>query len=385
MQESKNILFVFGTRPEIIKIAPIIEVLKMEYAGIKPIICFTGQHKELAEQALFAFNINPDLSLSIMDKVNNLSELTSAILAELQKVLHAMQPDLVLVHGDTTSAMAASLAAFYNNIPIAHVEAGLRTNDILSPFPEEFNRQLISKVAKFHFAPTIKNAEVLQLEGVKKEHIYVTGNTVVDALKTVCKKISQNQTLEAKIKKSLNEKLSFPIEKTKFLLITSHRRENFGKPIRNICNALKEIAENFENVELIFPVHLNPNIRGEVEKRLGNMKNIHLIEPVDYFEFTYLMQNCYLIISDSGGIQEEAPSLNKPLLVTRDVTERQEIKDLGGVKLVGSNKKVIVETVIELLENPEVYRKMQNKKNPFASENSSKIITDIIADYINQN
>lgn len=378
----KKILFVLGTRPEVIKLAPVIKEVKTYSHKVETLICLTGQHKELAEQALTAFEIFPDFDLQLMKKGHTLSKLNALLLDNFDKILSKVEPDMVVVHGDTTTAMSAALATFYKKIPIAHIEAGLRTNNIFSPFPEEFNRQTISKITSLHFAPTAQNAKNLIEEGCDEKTIFVTGNTVIDALQLVENLIQKNSLLKKKLSDKLKQKMNCSVENTQFILITCHRRENFGEPLKNICEAIKELATKFENMHYIFPVHLNPNIKTEVHKTIGNIKNIHLIEPVDYFEFIYLMLNSYFVISDSGGIQEEAPSLRKPLLVTREITERQEVKESGMAKLVGYNKKLIVDSAVELIMDNSVYEAMQNENNPFATQDASTKIVEILVDRI---
>jgi len=374
----KKILFVLGTRPEVIKLAPVIKEVKTYSHKVETLICLTGQHKELAEQALTAFEIFPDFDLQLMKKGHTLSKLNALLLDNFDKILSKVEPDMVVVHGDTTTAMSAALATFYKKIPIAHIEAGLRTNNIFSPFPEEFNRQTISKITSLHFAPTAQNAKNLIEEGCDEKTIFVTGNTVIDALQLVENLIQKNSLLKKKLSDKLKQKMNCSVENMQFILITCHRRENFGEPLKNICEAIKELATKFENMHYIFPVHLNPNIKTEVHKTIGNIKNIHLIEPVDYFEFIYLMLNSYFVISDSGGIQEEAPSLGKPVLVMRETTERPESIKAGTSILVGTNKEMIIDQVDILLNNRAKYNKISRAHNPFGDGNAVQKIINFL-------
>jgi len=357
----RKILTVFGTRPEAIKMAPVVHKLRDKFY-VK--VCVTAQHREMLDQALNLFDISPDIDFDIMKPGQDLFDITTLVLSNVKSVLLSEQPDIVLVHGDTTTAMASTMAAFYLNIPIGHVEAGLRTFNLSSPFPEEFNRRLITKVAKFHFAPTQNARQNLLDEKVLNSQIYVTGNTVIDALLIVVEKARQsnfsNQIIE-NIPFLGGDIKSLP----QIILVTGHRRENFGKGFENICESLKEIAIQNPNIQIIYPVHLNPNVRKPVNRILSGIKNIFLVEPMEYLFFVKLMDLCYLILTDSGGIQEEAPTLGKPVLVMRDNTERPEAIDAGTVKLVGTDKEKIVKMVNNLLINRNEYKKMSSASNPY--------------------
>lgn len=368
-----KILSVFGTRPEAIKMAPL--VLKLNsIREIESKVCITGQHRHMLDQVLEVFSIKADYDLNIMQPNQNLTDITSAILKGLGDVIDDFKPDIVLVHGDTATTFAASLASYYKKIPIAHVEAGLRTGDIYSPWPEEANRKLTTVLAKYHFAPTEKSQNNLLFEGVDKDDIYITGNTVVDALFIASEKLEQNKDLDNNMKRKFHY---LDLDK-KIILVTGHRRENFGKGFEEICAALAEIATLYPECQIIYPVHLNPNVREPVNRMLSNINNIFLIDPQEYLPFIYLMKKSYLILTDSGGIQEEAPSLGKPVLVMRNTTERPEAVESGNVKLVGTSKNAIVENIIILLEDVMIYKKMSEAINPYGDGNSSQKITDIL-------
>ncbi len=360
----KKILLIFGTRPEAIKMAPLVKALQNS-PNFDAQVCVTAQHRQMLDQVLNLFDIQPKYDLNIMQSNQSLYDITASVLLKLKTVLDEYQPDLVLVHGDTTTTFTASLAAFYQRIPVGHVEAGLRTYNLDSPYPEELNRQLTSKITRYHFAPTVSSRQNLLQEYIPAEQIIVTGNTVIDALLWVLERIKsvpqRRQELEALLAKQLN----FNLEKTKFILVTGHRRENFGLGFENICQALKQIAEQEPEVHIIYPVHLNPNVREPVQRILKGLVNIHLIEPLDYEPFVYLMSLAYLILTDSGGIQEEAPSLGKPVLVMRDTTERPEAVEAGTVKLVGTMRDTIVTEVLNLLENSNAYDCMAKAHNPY--------------------
>jgi len=370
----KKILIVFGTRPEAIKMAPVVQEL---HNNFNVVVCITAQHREMLDQVLDSFRIIPDYDLNIMRPSQDLFDVTSGILLGLKQVLVDEIPDIVLVHGDTTTTMATSMAAFYLQIPVGHVEAGLRTHDICSPFPEEFNRKLTTQVARLHFAPTEKARQNLLNELVPDDQIYVTGNTVIDSLFSVIDK--------ARIMKystDLQEQLPFLQYKQdgfpRIILVTGHRRENFGQRFEEICRALHDIAKQNLDVQIIYPVHLNPNVREPVNRILSNVNNVHLIEPMEYLSFIKLMDESYLILTDSGGIQEEAPSLGKPVLVMRDTTERPEAVEAGTVKLVGSDKSNIIEATNQLLNDDSVYREMARAHNPYGDGRASKRICKII-------
>ena len=367
-------LIVFGTRPEAIKMAPVDRELRKKI-NIK--VCVTAQHREMLDQVLNLFEIDPDYDLDIMQPGQDLFDVTSNVLVGMKSVLLKEQPDIVLVHGDTTTSMAASLAAFYLQVPVGHIEAGLRTYNIQSPFPEEFNRQVTTKVTQFHFAPTEQARQNLLNEHVQNSQIYITGNTVIDALLSILKKAREssysNDTLKS-VHLLDQEKSDLP----RIILVTGHRRENFGKGFEEICQALREIAIQNTDIQIIYPVHLNPNVREPVGRILSNIDNVHLIEPMGYLEFIKLMDSSYIILTDSGGIQEEAPSLGKPVLVMRDTTERPEAVEAGTVKLVSANKKQIVKAVNQLLTDETVYKKMARAHNPYGDGNASKTICNIL-------
>lgn len=355
-----KILSVFGTRPETIKMAPVIKQLS-EVKGLKSLVCVTGQHREMLDPFLHLFQIKADYDLNIMKPGQSLTEITTAILTRLKDILIAVKPDLLLVQGDTTTAFAAALAAFYEKIPVGHVEAGLRTGNPMMPWPEEMNRKLISSLATFHFAPTKKSKENLLNEGVPPTQIFVTGNTVIDALFfTLKKELKPNR-------------FKFLDPKKRLILVTGHRRENFGAGFASICKALHRISER-EDIEIIYPVHLNPNVQGPVRSILGKRANIHLIEPLDYVDFVFLMDLSYLILTDSGGVQEEAPSLGKPVLVMREMTERPEAVEAGTVRLVGTDEEKIVKETFALLDTPALYQTMAQAHNPYGDGHAAERI-----------
>ncbi len=367
----KKVLSIFGTRPEAIKMAPIVKTLDSD-ERFESLVCVTGQHREMLDQVLSAFDIQPDLDLDIMTSGQTLNDITSSIICALKPILDDIKPHVVLVHGDTATSFAASLASFYNKVPIAHVEAGLRTGNIYSPWPEEGNRRLNSVLASYHFAPTDVSKQNLLNENISEEKVYVVGNTVIDALHLGLKRISKNQALE----KSLNDKFSFIKKSSKVLLVTGHRRENFGDGFKRICEAILKIAREFPDCQIIYPVHLNPNVRSVVNQMLGKVVNVHLIEPLDYLPFIHLMNKSSVILTDSGGIQEEAPSLGKPVLVMRETTERPEAVQSGIVRLVGTDVEAIVSSVSEcFLSNKDMAR----VKNPYGNGDSSILICDILS------
>lgn len=355
----KNILLVIGTRPEAIKMAPLIIKLKNQHQFFNTKVCLTAQHRQMLDQVLDFFEIKADYDLDLMKPNQNLHTLTSDIITAIKPVYDEFKPDWVLVHGDTTTSTAAALAAFYSGAKVAHVEAGLRTFNKLAPFPEEMNRSITGRIADLHFAPTKASKQNLLNEAVAKETISITGNTVIDALKLGITKVNEqsNEIVNLKSIINLNKKI---------ILVTGHRRENFGDGFENICKALKVIAENnFDDVEIIYPVHLNPNVQNPVNKFLSNQPNIKLIQPLNYESFIWLMNKSYLIITDSGGVQEEAPSLGKPVLVMRDVTERPEAVDAGTVILVGTDTQKIITETEQLLHDANAYTLMSNKHNPY--------------------
>lgn len=368
-----KILSVFGTRPEAIKMAPLL--LKLySTAEIESKVCVTGQHRQMLDQVLDVFSIKADYDLNIMKQNQDLSDITSSILKELGNVIDDYKPDMILVHGDTATTFAASLAAYYRKIPVGHVEAGLRTGDIYSPWPEEANRKLTTVLAKLHFAPTEKSKNNLILEGVEKDTIYVTGNTVVDALLIASNELEENEYLNT----SMKNKFDYLDLDKRIILVTGHRRENFGKSFEEICKALVEIASLYPECQIVYPVHLNPNVSEPVNRILNNISNIFLIEPQEYLPFIYLMKNSYLILTDSGGIQEEAPSLGKPVLVMRDTTERPEAVKTGNVKLVGTDKQIIIKNIMTLFNDTVTYKEMSESINPYGDGSSSQKIVDIL-------
>jgi len=369
-----KILVVFGTRPEAIKMAPVIRALDDNF-DVK--ICVTAQHRQMLDQVLELFEITPDYDLDIMQPGQDLFDITSNVLSGVKKVLQIEEPDVVLVHGDTTTSMATAMAAFYLKIAVGHVEAGLRTYDINSPFPEECNRQITSRIATLHFAPTKISRQNLLDEKVPDSQIYVTGNTVIDALLSMVEKariVDFSDTLLKRMPFLKQEKSGMP----RIILVTGHRRENFGLGFEVICYALSVVANENPDVQIIYPVHLNPNVREPVNRILSNLNNVYLIEPMEYLTFTKLMDLSYLILTDSGGIQEEAPSLGKPVLVMRDTTERPEAVESGTVKLVGTNKNEIVKIVNRLLTDSNFYMQMSKAHNPYGDGKAGGIICDIL-------
>jgi UDP-N-acetylglucosamine 2-epimerase (non-hydrolysing) len=359
----KKVLLIFGTRPEAIKMAPLVKAFQKE-KDIKSKVCVTAQHREMLDQVLNMFDIKPDYDLDIMKPGQDLFDVTSNVLLGLKDVLNDFKPDIVLVHGDTTTTSSASLAAFYNKIKVGHVEAGLRTGDIYSPWPEEANRQITSVLATYHFAPTSTSADNLLKENKNPNDIIVTGNTVIDALFLALDKIEKNDDLKSKIVDSINSQYKLQDDK-KIILVTGHRRENFGEGFINICEALKTIAINNPDIDIVYPVHLNPNVQKPVKEILSNTSNVYLIEPLQYESFIYMMNKSYFIITDSGGVQEEAPSLGKPVLVMRDTTERPEAVEAGTVKLVGTNPQAIIEEAQKLLDDENEYNTMSKAHNPY--------------------
>ena len=362
--ELMNLLVVFGTRPEAIKLAPLILKLRQQF---KVKICVTGQHREMLDQVLRVFKINSDFDLNLMKPNQNLTSLTSGVLEGVHSVLEKEHVDWIIVQGDTTTSMAAAVAAFYKKINIAHVEAGLRTSEKFSPFPEEINRQLTSRLADIHFAPTEKNRDSLIQENIPPEKIFVTGNTVIDALQWVLKNIPEPVW-----------DLPFHPSDKRMILVTGHRRENFGEGFQNICKAIKTLAVKNPNVEFVYPVHLNPNVQKPVKTLLANQHNIHLIEPLDYQKFVHFMNRSYFILTDSGGVQEEAPSIGKPVLVMRDTTERPEAVEAGTVMLVGTDQNQIVKNSQKLIDDKTHYQGMSFSHNPYGDGKASERIMKII-------
>ena len=356
----KKILVVFGTRPEAIKMAPLVKALKVE-AEFQTMVCVTAQHREMLDQVLSLFQIAPDYDLDIMKPGQDLYSITSEILSGMRDILSESRPDLILVHGDTSTTFAVSLAAFYEQIAVGHIEAGLRTGNLYSPWPEEANRKLTSVLAKWHFSPTETSKKNLLKEGVQDSAIEVTGNTIIDALLLVRDFIRSDGKLQIKYQKQFH----YLSHDRKLVLVTGHRRENFGEGFERICEALAILASKYPQMDFLYPVHLNPNVQEPVNRLLQNKANIHLIEPLDYEPFVYLMDRSYLILTDSGGIQEEAPSMGKPVLVMRDTTERPEAVLAGTVKLVGTNVDSIVSSVVELVESKSAYVAMSRAHNPY--------------------
>ncbi len=373
----KKILISFGTRPEAIKLAKLIHQLKKKKIFIVK-IWVSGQHKEMLQQVLKLYKIKPDFNLKVMKKNQSLNLLCSKILKKINKVLTSYKPDLVLVHGDTTTAYISSLAAFQNKIKIGHVEAGLRTHNLKYPYPEEFNRKSIGVMSDINFTPTKFASENLIDENIPKYKIIQTGNTIVDTLKLSLKVLLKNK----KILNEIRKKFSFLDNKKKLIIVTAHRRENYGIGVDNICLALKEILKKDKNIQIIFSVHLNPNISKKVNNKLRGVKNIYLVKPLDYFSFIYLMKLSYLILTDSGGIQEEAPSFNKPVLVLRNETERPEAKNFGGSLLVGTDVHKIVKNVTKLVKNKKLYYKMSKIKNPYGDGKATDRIINHLTNFL---
>lgn len=362
-----KVLCIFGTRPEAIKMCPLVlELNKRESIECK--VCLTGQHKEMLKQVMDAFNITAEFNLDIMRNKQTLTTITVDILSKIEEVLVLERPDIVLVHGDTTTSFVAALAAFYQKIPVGHVEAGLRTSNIYSPYPEELNRQLTGRIALYHFAPTESNRENLLRENIT-DHIYVTGNTVIDAFSTTVKK-------DYHFNSSVLNELDF-INK-KVILVTAHRRENLGKPLENICGALYQLAENVSEVEIVYPVHLNPTVRETVERMLSGVNNVHLVNPLDVMDMHNLIARCYMVMTDSGGLQEEAPACGKPVLVMRTETERPEAVEAGTVKVIGVDCSSIYEEAYTLLSDYKCYEKMAKAVNPYGDGHASERIADVL-------
>lgn len=368
----KKVMLVFGTRPEAIKMAPLVKEFQKNQDNFKTIVCVTGQHREMLDQVLNIFGIKPDYDLNIMKQGQDLYDVTARVLVGMRDVLKEVQPDVVLVHGDTTTSTAAALAAFYQQIPVGHVEAGLRTHNIYSPWPEEMNRQITGRIATYHFAPTPLSEQNLLAENVKGENIHVTGNTVIDALYMVVEKIKNDKALDAELEVVLN-KSGYDVNRLtggrKLVLITGHRRENFGDGFIHMCTAIKDLTKKYPNVDFVYPMHLNPNVRKPIHEVFGedlsHLSNMFFIEPLEYLSFVYLMEKSTIVLTDSGGIQEEAPGLGKPVLVMRDTTERPEALEAGTVKLVGTNYDKIIGEVSALLNNQDYYEKMSKAVNPY--------------------
>lgn len=368
----KKIMLIFGTRPEAIKMAPLVKEFQKHPETFKTIVCVTGQHRQMLDQVLGLFEITPDYDLDIMKQGQDLYDVTARVLVGLRDVLKEAQPDVVLVHGDTTTSTASALAAFYQQIPVGHVEAGLRTHNIYSPWPEEMNRQITGRIAAYNFSPTPLSRANLLREAVDEKSIIVTGNTVIDALYWVVNKIKEDKNLSDDLKKVLATS-GYDVERLadgkKLVLITGHRRENFGDGFINMCTAIKDLTQKYPDVDFVYPMHLNPNVRKPIHEVFGedlsNFDNMFFIEPLEYLSFVYLMEKSNIVLTDSGGIQEEAPGLGKPVLVMRDTTERPEALEAGTVKLVGTNYDKIVGEVSALLDNPEYYDTMSKAVNPY--------------------
>ena len=378
----KKILLVFGTRPEAIKMAPLVKKLQEMPEAFQTIVCVTGQHREMLDQVLRLFDITPDYDLNIMKPNQDLYDITSRILLGMRDVLKEVQPDIVLVHGDTTTSMAAALAAFYQQIPVGHVEAGLRTGNIYSPWPEEMNRLITGRITTHHFSPTPLARENLLREHVAEEQIIVTGNTVIDSLQMVVSKLSEDAALAGEVANRICE-MGYEVTRLngakRMVLITGHRRENFGEGFLNICHAIKHLAEQYPEVDFVYPMHLNPNVRKPVLEILGEgAENVFLIEPLDYLPFVYMMQHSTLILTDSGGVQEEAPGLGKPVLVMRDTTERPEALEAGTVLLVGTNREKIEQGVSMLLDDADCYRRMSEAVNPYGDGRACERIAEVL-------
>lgn len=381
----KKILLTFGTRPEAIKMAPLILELNKHRDKVKTIVCVTGQHREMLDQVLSIFKIKPDYDLNIMKKGQDLYDITSKVLLGLRDIFKQTQPDIVLVHGDTTTSMAAALAAYYQQIPVGHVEAGLRTYNIYSPWPEEINRQLIGRISNYNFSPTSTSSTNLINEGVNEETIHITGNTVIDSLYWVVNKIKSDEQLNIELKDEIKT-FGYDIDRLqgnrRMVLITGHRRENLGDGFIHIAQAIQELSTQFPDVDFVYPMHLNPNVRKSIHEVLGNdllhFSNMFFIEPLEYLSFIYMMEKADLVLTDSGGIQEEAPSLKKPVLVMRDTTERPEAVEAGTVILVGTDKEKIVSNVSKLLTNHNHYQQMAKAINPYGDGKACERIVNIL-------
>jgi len=380
MHNKTKVLLVFGTRPEAIKMAPLVKILK-EDKELEAKVCVTAQHREMLDQVLDLFDITPEYDLNLMKPGQDLYDITANVLLGMKDVLSDFKPDVVLVHGDTTTTSATALSSFYQKIKVGHVEAGLRTGDIYSPWPEEANRQITGVLANYHFAPTETSKANLVKENKDSNNIIVTGNTVIDALFLALQKIESDKTLDSKIISEIASQ--YPLqEDKKIILVTGHRRENFGQGFINICNSLKTLALNNSDIDIVYPVHLNPNVQKPVKEILADVDNIHLIDPLQYEQFIYMMNRSYFIITDSGGVQEEAPSLGKPVLVMRDTTERPEAVEAGTVKLVGTDPEVIITEAQKLLDDKEEYEKMSKAHNPYGDGTASKRIVEFLKERV---
>ena len=385
----KKVMLVFGTRPEAIKMAPLVKEFQKYPERFKTIVCVTGQHREMLDQVLHIFEITPDYDLNIMKQGQDLYDVTARVLTGMRDVLKEAQPDVVLVHGDTTTSTAAALAAFYQQIPVGHVEAGLRTHNIYSPWPEEMNRQITGRIATYHFAPTPLSRQNLLTEAVKEEQITVTGNTVIDALYMVVDKIKNDKSLDAELKillKNAGYDVNRLADGKKLVLITGHRRENFGEGFIHMCTAIKDLTQKYPDVDFVYPMHLNPNVRKPIHdvfgEDLSDLGNMFFIEPLEYLSFVYLMEKSTIVLTDSGGIQEEAPGLGKPVLVMRDTTERPEALAAGTVKLVGTNYENIVREVSALIDKRDYYNQMSNAVNPYGDGKACDKIVNRVMKYV---
>lgn len=381
----KTVMLVFGTRPEAIKMAPLVKTLESHADEFRTLVCVTGQHRQMLDQVLDIFHIRPDFDLNIMRAGQDLYDVTTKVLTGMREVLTTARPDIVLVHGDTTTSMSAALAAFYARIPVGHIEAGLRTHDVLSPWPEEMNRQLTARLATYHFAPTPLSRENLLAENIAADHIWVTGNTVIDALHWVTARIKANPELAAGLDAHLHE-AGYDVGRLtggrRLVLITGHRRENFGTGFLSMCRAIKALTERYPEVDFVYPMHLNPNVRQPIHDVFGpdltDLGNMHFIEPLEYLSFVYLMEKSHIVLTDSGGIQEEAPGLGKPVLVMRDTTERPEAVTAGTVRLVGTDFDRITSAVSTLLDDPAAYARMSQAVNPYGDGHACERIVDAL-------
>ena len=383
----KKVMLVFGTRPEAIKMAPLVKAFQKHPEEVETVVCVTGQHREMLDQVLRIFNVVPDYDLNIMKSGQDLYDITSRVVLGMRDVLKESQPDVVLVHGDTTTSMAAALAAFYLQIPVGHVEAGLRTHNIYSPWPEEMNRQITGRIATFNLSPTALSRQNLLEEGVSEDKIIVTGNTVIDALHMMVERIKSDATLSANLQSELKSR-GYDVGRLadgtrRMVLITGHRRENFGEGFKHICQAIKTLSERYPEVDFVYPMHLNPNVRRPIKEVLGDAltadNNLFFIEPLEYLDFVFLMEKSNIVLTDSGGIQEEAPGLGKPVLVMRDTTERPEALEAGTVKLVGTDYEKIVSHISQLLDSREHYEQMSKAVNPYGDGLAcSRIVKHII-------
>tara|TARA_B100000131_G_scaffold312818_1_gene347411 strand:- start:274 stop:1401 length:1128 start_codon:yes stop_codon:yes gene_type:complete len=374
----KTVVFVFGTRPEAIKMAPVINIFKKDTLNFNTIVVVTGQHREMLGQALDVFNIIPDFNLDLMTKGQSLQSLTNKILKCISNLFNKIIPDLIFVQGDTTTTFTVSLAAFYKKIPVAHIEAGLRTNDKFSPFPEEINRKMTTAIATYHFPPTEQAKENLIIEGIRKQYIKVTGNTIIDSLLLISEKIDSEIHYYDRY---FTNQYGINLNERNTILVTGHRRESFGQGFENICNAIRKLSKN-KDFQIIYPVHLNPNVQEPVNRILANLSNVHLIPPQDYKYFVYLMKKSFLILTDSGGVQEEAPSLNKPVLIMRNNTERPEGILAGTAFLVGTSSKKIIDLIEKLINDESAYHKMAMAKNPYGDGDASMKIHKHISNNI---